>query len=432
MVLAFHIGTDPVDLSAQTVGINFRGPGGAILNYVETTYSGQRAVTKLVASGALDRHPNLKMLVSEGGATWVPFLADRMTEAYRQHHMMVRPKLSRTPREILYSQVYASFQHDETAVSAMTANGYRNVMWGSDYPHMEGTYGHTQETLHGLFDGVPDESATASRSGRSSTCSRASALLPRCDPEFRRSTTPDQQHRSSGRSRGSRRPLAGGRRARSSLHHRLARRGDRRLRSRARAFALGRARARRRVVGAGDGDRHLPPSDRRDAALANGIAAHSLELDDVAQLMGGHPAVSVCSSALTLAETLDAKASDTVAAIVAGYDAACRIAVALGPGHAAAGWHATGTIGTFAAAAACARLLGLDPTEIESALGLAASSAAGLGAASGPLRNRRTRPRRRRRHAGGAARCRRRHRTTTRHRTLRGRGRVHAGRRSSG
>jgi predicted TIM-barrel fold metal-dependent hydrolase len=112
MVLAFHIGTDPVDLSSETVGINFRGPGGAILNYVETTYSGQRAATKLVASGALDRHPNLKVLISEGGATWVPFLADRMTEAYRQHHMMVRPKLTRTPREILYQQLYASFKHD--------------------------------------------------------------------------------------------------------------------------------------------------------------------------------------------------------------------------------------------------------------------------------------------------------------------------------
>jgi len=89
----------------------------------------------------------------------VPFLADRMTEAYRQHHMMVRPKLQRTPREILYQQVYASFQHDETAISALTANGYPNVMWGSDYPHMEGTFGHTQETLHGLFDDVPDDVA---------------------------------------------------------------------------------------------------------------------------------------------------------------------------------------------------------------------------------------------------------------------------------
>ena len=41
-------------------------------------------------------------------------------------------------------------------MSALTANGYQNVIWGSDYPHLEGTYGHTQETLHELFDGLDD------------------------------------------------------------------------------------------------------------------------------------------------------------------------------------------------------------------------------------------------------------------------------------
>lgn len=155
LVLAFHIGTDPIDLSkGGAAGVMYRGPGGAVLNYTETTFGGQRAVMKLVASGALDRHPDLKVLVSEGGATWVPFVADRMEEGYRQHAMAVRPKLKRSPKEIIYSQVYASFQHDESAIAACTAMGYQNVMWGSDYPHMEGTYGHTQETLHHLFDGV--------------------------------------------------------------------------------------------------------------------------------------------------------------------------------------------------------------------------------------------------------------------------------------
>ncbi|MET0145724.1 MAG: amidohydrolase family protein [Ilumatobacteraceae bacterium] len=157
MVIAFHIGTDPVDLlSGQLVGVTYRGPGGAVLNHTETTFSGQRAVMKMVASGALDRHPRLRVLVSEGGASWVPFLGDRMDEAYRQHGSMVRPKLSRSPKEILYDQVYASFQHDASAASALTANGYRNVMWGSDYPHLEGTYGHTQETLHTLFDDLDE------------------------------------------------------------------------------------------------------------------------------------------------------------------------------------------------------------------------------------------------------------------------------------
>ncbi len=157
IVIAFHIGTEPIDLSAGgSAGVVYRGPGGAVLNYTETTFGGQRAIMKMVASGALDRHPDLRVLVSEGGATWVPFIADRIEEGYRQHAMAVRPKLRRPPREIIFSQVYASFQHDRTAVAAVSAMGYQNVMWGSDYPHMEGTYGHTQETLHGLFEGVDD------------------------------------------------------------------------------------------------------------------------------------------------------------------------------------------------------------------------------------------------------------------------------------
>jgi predicted TIM-barrel fold metal-dependent hydrolase len=155
MVIAFHIGTEPIDFAGGgSIGVTHHGPGGAVLNYTETSFGGQRAVTKLVASGALDRHPTLKVLVSEGGATWVPFIADRMEEGYRQHAMVVRPKLSRSPREIIYSQVYASFQHDSSAIAAMTAMGFRNVLWGSDYPHIEGTFGHTQQTLHRLFDGV--------------------------------------------------------------------------------------------------------------------------------------------------------------------------------------------------------------------------------------------------------------------------------------
>ena len=144
-VLGFHIGTEPQDPTGR-IGVYHRGPGGAVLNYVETTYGGQRAVTPAHRqSGALDRHPDLRVLVSEGGATWGPFLADRMDEAYRQHGSAVRPRLSKPPSEYLYTQVYASFQHDRSAVQANQAMGWQNVMWGSDYPHYEGTFGHTPE-----------------------------------------------------------------------------------------------------------------------------------------------------------------------------------------------------------------------------------------------------------------------------------------------
>jgi len=155
LVLGFHIGTEPHDASSFH-GNYYRGPGGALLNYMETTYGGQRAVSKLIAAGVFDRHPGLRVIVSEGGATWGPFIADRLDEAYRQHASAVRPRLRRLPSEYLYENVYASFQHDRSAVAAVTAMGWRNVCWGSDYPHLEGTYGHTQKTLHELFDGVSE------------------------------------------------------------------------------------------------------------------------------------------------------------------------------------------------------------------------------------------------------------------------------------
>lgn len=150
MVAAFHIGTggDPVV---------YRGPGGAIVNYWETCIPGQRVVTHLVAGGALERHPDLRVLIAEGGCSWIPALGDRLDEAYRQHGMYVDPKLNELPSSYIFRQVYTSFQHDRSAVPAVAAMGYKNAMWGDDYPHLEGTYGHTQQTLHDIFDGATDE-----------------------------------------------------------------------------------------------------------------------------------------------------------------------------------------------------------------------------------------------------------------------------------
>ena len=89
--------------------------------------------------------------------------------------------------------MYTSFQHDETAPAALWAMGYHNVMWGSDYPHLEGTFGHTQKTLHELFDGVdPATIRTASRAAPSRSCSRASATRP---PDRRRRASGDGIHR---------------------------------------------------------------------------------------------------------------------------------------------------------------------------------------------------------------------------------------------
>jgi 2-methylcitrate dehydratase PrpD len=116
----------------------------------------------------------------------------------------------------------------------------------------------------------------------------------------------------------------------------------------------------------------------RDAALVNGTASHALDYDDVNESMYGHPSVPILAGLLALAEREAASGPEVLCAFVAGYEAECRIARALGGEHYERGFHATGTIGTFGAALACARLLGADAAVAEASIGLAAAQASGL------------------------------------------------------
>jgi 2-methylcitrate dehydratase PrpD len=114
------------------------------------------------------------------------------------------------------------------------------------------------------------------------------------------------------------------------------------------------------------------------AALVNGAASHALDYDDVNLAMPGHPSVAILPGLLALAEWRKASGRELIAAFVAGYETACRVGAALRPGHYVRGFHATGTIGSFGAAAACAHLLGLDTEATARALGIVGTQAAGL------------------------------------------------------
>jgi 2-methylcitrate dehydratase PrpD len=115
------------------------------------------------------------------------------------------------------------------------------------------------------------------------------------------------------------------------------------------------------------------------AALVNGAAAHALDFDDVNLAMPGHPSVAILPALLALAEECGSSGSDVLTAFIAGYELQCRIGRVLAPGHYdVLGFHATATIGSFGAAAACAHLLRLDSEQFSTAIGIAGTQAAGL------------------------------------------------------
>jgi 2-methylcitrate dehydratase PrpD len=115
------------------------------------------------------------------------------------------------------------------------------------------------------------------------------------------------------------------------------------------------------------------------AAIVNGAAAHALDFDDVNLAMPGHPSVAILPALLALAEERGSSGADVLTAFVAGYELQCRVGRTISPGHYdVLGFHATATVGSFGAAAACAHLLGLDADKFAAALGIAGTQAAGL------------------------------------------------------
>ncbi|HEY3796725.1 MAG TPA: MmgE/PrpD family protein [Caulobacteraceae bacterium] len=121
-----------------------------------------------------------------------------------------------------------------------------------------------------------------------------------------------------------------------------------------------------------------------DAVLINGAMGHALDFDDVIMPMG-HPTVPVAPVAFALAEQRGATGAEALAAFIAGVEAECRVARLLGGSHYAKGWHTTATTGTFGAAVAAARLLGVEGAALTHAFGLAGTQAAGLKSGFGTM-----------------------------------------------
>jgi 2-methylcitrate dehydratase PrpD len=117
-------------------------------------------------------------------------------------------------------------------------------------------------------------------------------------------------------------------------------------------------------------------SSALNAALANGTAAHALDFDHSFTL-GGQPSAPIIPALFSLGEALAASGRDLLTAYVAGFEVTAKLVIAVRDST-EEGWHAPGTLGVFGATAGCAKLLGLNYSEIEMALGITASMAAGV------------------------------------------------------
>lgn len=121
------------------------------------------------------------------------------------------------------------------------------------------------------------------------------------------------------------------------------------------------------------------------AALTHGIAGHVEDFDDTHPPTIVHPGPPVVAAALSAAAHVGATGEDLLAAVAAGVEVALRVGLALMPAALDQGWHMTGIACPAGAAVAAGRLLGLDATQLRSAVGLATTQAGGVLEALGSM-----------------------------------------------
>lgn len=117
-------------------------------------------------------------------------------------------------------------------------------------------------------------------------------------------------------------------------------------------------------------------SSAMHAAFANGTAAHALDFDHSFTLMG-QPTAPIIPAIISLGESLGSSGRRCLEAYVAGFETITKLVMSLRQ-RSEDGWHPPSTFGSFGAAVACAKLQGLNQTQVETTLGTAASMASGL------------------------------------------------------
>ena len=159
--LSFHVFTEsearPVEKLQEERGTAKVEDGTDLIFMVLGMAEAMSPMLMLTASGALDRHPDLKFVLVECGTGWLAWTLYAMDDVYKRRHMWQVPKLEMTPSEYFRRQGYITFGDDPIGLHNIEFTGADSMMWGSDYPHDEGTFPHSREVIEETFKELTEE-----------------------------------------------------------------------------------------------------------------------------------------------------------------------------------------------------------------------------------------------------------------------------------
>jgi predicted TIM-barrel fold metal-dependent hydrolase len=110
-------------------------------------------LASVILSGVCERHPKLRLVLGESGIGWLPYMLERLDDTYEER-LADDLKLPLSPSAYFKRQIWATFQKDVHGVRAMAEIAPDNVMWGSDYPHRDGTWPFSRKAIEEQFRGI--------------------------------------------------------------------------------------------------------------------------------------------------------------------------------------------------------------------------------------------------------------------------------------
>ncbi len=122
--------------------------GGTMMATVHLKIAGQlRTFASLISSGVAASYPRLRFVIVEGGIGWVAAVTRLMDHWWEDHHHWLEPKLEQPPSFYARRQFYHTFEDDKAGLMHLPMLSADGLMWGSDYPHTEGTFPHSKEQV---------------------------------------------------------------------------------------------------------------------------------------------------------------------------------------------------------------------------------------------------------------------------------------------
>jgi predicted TIM-barrel fold metal-dependent hydrolase len=112
-------------------------------------------IAAFIFSGALQRHPNLKVISVESGIGWMAFLVPWMDSVFNKHRYHTKSELKEPPSFYFHRQIFGTFIDDVVGVRNRDVIGVDNILWSSDYPHVNSSWPSSREYIERHFGDVP-------------------------------------------------------------------------------------------------------------------------------------------------------------------------------------------------------------------------------------------------------------------------------------